>query len=162
MECVGLDAKKPLPFPASSVNAIYEQQMLYAFDADETRRFFLECHRILKPGGVIRVNEGDLRTLVERYLAGDGALVEYANRASYVRVENVSSPGDALSAIFKRWNSMRWLYDVQSLAGHLTAGGFASVAAAGFRESRLADIDALEKDNRDDALGHIWLEAVKP
>ena len=136
--------------------------MLYTFDAEETRRFLGECHRVLEPGGVIRLNEDDLRAVVERYLAGDAALIEYVNGSGHVRVDGVSSPADALMAVFKRWRSLGWLYDAESMAAHLAAAGFEAVEAKGFRESRLPDIEALEKDNRDSVLGQIWLEAVKP
>jgi len=162
LRCEGIDAKRPLPFPSNSVEAIYEQHMLYAFDLDQTRAFFAECYRVLRSDGVLRVNEDDLRTVAERYLQGDSALVEYVNSAGTVRVSGVRAPADAVSAIFKRWRSLAWLHDAQSLASHMAAVGFASIEPKGFRESRLPDIELLEKDNRDSILGQVWLEAVKP
>ncbi len=162
LACVGLDARKPLPFAPASANAIYEQHMLYAFDASETLRFFQECHRVLAPGGVLRVNEDDLRAVAERHLAGDAALVDYVRSASHIKARHVATPGDALSALFKDWASLRWLYDAESLSAHLRAAGFPSVERCGFRQSRIPGIELLEKDNRESVLGQVWLEAVKP
>ncbi len=162
LACVGVDAKRRLPFGSGTVDAVYEQHMLYAFEADETRRFLAECYRVLRPGGRIRLNEDNLRTVVERYLAGDSALIDYAARAPHVRCSGVATAGDALSAILKAWRSLRWLYDVESLSAHLAEAGFTAVAGRDFRDSALPDIEVLEKDNTDSVLGQIWLEGVKP
>lgn len=162
LKCLGLDARRPLPFASGSASAIYEQHMLYAFDAWEALCYFQECYRVLAPGGVLRVNEDDLRAVAERYLAGDKALVDYVRAAPHVRARVVVTPADALSALFKGWRSLRWLYDAESLSAHLRAAGFPTVERSAFRQSRIADIALLEKDNRDSVLGQVWLEAVKP
>ncbi len=162
LHCVGIDARRPLPFADASVAAIYEQHMLYALEPHEARRLFGECHRVLAPGGVLRVNEDDLRAIAERYLAGDPALVDYARGASHARAALVATPADAFLAILGTWRSLRWLYDAESLSAHLRAAGFPLVERRGFRDSRIADIEALEKDNRDSILGQVWLEALKP
>lgn len=162
LKCLGLDARQPLPFPSGSANAIYEQHMLYAFDASETLGFLRECFRVLAPGGLLRLNEDDLRAVAERYLAGDAELVEYVRSAPHISARLVTSPADALSALFKEWGSLRWLYDAESLSALVRAAGFPVTDCCGFRQSRLRDIELLEKDNRSSVLGQIWLEAVKP
>jgi predicted SAM-dependent methyltransferase len=161
LRCAGIDAKKPLPFRAESVHAIFEQHMLYAFEPEETQRLLAECHRVLRPGGVVRLNEDDLHAVAERYVRGDLDLVDYVNREAHVAIENIATPAEAFTAVFKKWSSLRWLYDAQSLAAHLHFAGFTAVELRGFHESRLPDIEALEKDNRDSVLGQIWIEALK-
>jgi len=162
LRCAGIDAKKPLPFPSGSVHAIFEQHMLYAFEPEETQRLLTECHRVLRPGGVVRLNEDDLHAVAERYVRGDLDLVDYVNREAHVAIGHIATPAEAFTAVFKKWSSLKWLYDAQSLAAHLHFAGFALIEFKGFHESRLPDIDALEKDNRDSVLGQIWIEAVKP
>jgi predicted SAM-dependent methyltransferase len=162
VKCLGLDARRRLPFTDGSVDAIYEQHMLYAFELADTQHFFRECYRVLRTGGILRVNEDDLRTIASSYLEGTQQLIGHVNRSSFVRAVGIVYPADALSALFKRWRSLRWFYDAQSLAGHLAEAGFHPVEAAGFRQSRIADIAILEKDNRENPLGQVWLEAIKP
>ena len=160
--CRGFDAKSPLPFPDASVDAIYEQHMLYTFDVGETVGFLRECHRVLTPGGIVRLNEDDLRVLAERYLRGDRELIDYVNAAGHIRVQGIAHPADAFSAIIRKWRSLGWFHDAASLCGHLAGVGFAPAETRRFRDSRLRDIDALEKDNRDSVLGQVWVEGVKP
>jgi SAM-dependent methyltransferase len=62
------NVKKDLPFPDNSIDIIYHSHILEHLRKNEAERFIKECHRILKPGGLIRVVVPDLEKLCEEYL----------------------------------------------------------------------------------------------
>ena len=79
------DARAGLPFPDASVDAVYHSHMLEHLDDASARSFLLECHRILRPGGILRVVVPDLEGIARAYLrelasagaGGDRALYEW-------------------------------------------------------------------------------------
>ena len=62
------DVRKPLPFPEGSISEIYTAHMLEHLYFTEALRVLKECHRVLAPGGVLRVVVPDLRAIVMEYL----------------------------------------------------------------------------------------------
>jgi SAM-dependent methyltransferase len=50
-----LDVRCGLPFAADSVDSIYSTHMIEHFYPDELGKLFLDCARILKPGGGLRL-----------------------------------------------------------------------------------------------------------
>lgn len=63
------DLRHGLPLPDHSCDAVYSSHAIEHFDRDGARRFLLECRRVLKPGGVIRLVAPDLESIVRAYLA---------------------------------------------------------------------------------------------
>lgn len=49
-----VDIRKPLPYPDNSVDFIFTEHVVEHLFQREAWDFFEECHRILKPGGVVR------------------------------------------------------------------------------------------------------------
>ena len=50
-----LDATKPMPFPDGSVYYIFGEHVIEHVDIDDAIAFFKEAHRVLAPGGKIRM-----------------------------------------------------------------------------------------------------------
>jgi predicted SAM-dependent methyltransferase len=50
-----VDITKPLPFPDECADACFASHVVEHVTAPEAFRFFKECHRILKPNGVMRI-----------------------------------------------------------------------------------------------------------
>lgn len=79
-----LDIANPLPIPDGQAEVIYHSNVLEHLDQDQGRNFLAECHRVLKPGGIMRVGIPDLEQIVRQYLAaldtatkqGDAAAAE--------------------------------------------------------------------------------------
>lgn len=55
-----VDICKRLPFDDNSVNFVFTEHVIEHIGGPDAMRFFLECHRILKPGGVVRTAVPDL------------------------------------------------------------------------------------------------------
>lgn len=62
------DARGPLPFADASVDVVYHAHMLEHLEADDARKFLAECHRVLRPGGIVRVVVPDLEGIAQVYL----------------------------------------------------------------------------------------------
>ena len=61
------NASKRIPESNKSVDLIYSCHMIEHLDQEETSKFFNECNRVLKPGGIVRVVVPDFDKLVNSY-----------------------------------------------------------------------------------------------
>ncbi|MGA2750889.1 MAG: methyltransferase domain-containing protein [Verrucomicrobiota bacterium] len=69
------DLRKPLPFPSASCAVVYHSHLLEHLSRAAGREFMAECHRLLQPGGILRVVVPDLETIARLYLQNlDAAL----------------------------------------------------------------------------------------
>lgn len=62
------DIRKPLPFAAETVDAVYHSHLIEHLLACEARAFVSEIWRVLKPDGVVRIATPDLETIARLYL----------------------------------------------------------------------------------------------
>jgi len=65
---IGHDLRKGVPFPDGTYDLVYHSTMLSHFRRPQAVRFMQECHRVLKPGGILRVVTEDLEQLCRAYL----------------------------------------------------------------------------------------------
>nr|MDT0657252.1 methyltransferase domain-containing protein [Micromonospora sp. DSM 115978] len=63
-----VDVTKPLPYPTGTVAAIYSSHMLEHIYFDEALALLREGHRVLRPGGLIRLALPDARELARQLL----------------------------------------------------------------------------------------------
>ena len=63
------DVRKGIPFPNEYFDAVYHSHLLEHFPKDSALPFLQECHRVLKPGGTLRVVVPDLESIVRNYLS---------------------------------------------------------------------------------------------
>jgi predicted SAM-dependent methyltransferase len=109
-----MDLGRPLPFADGSVDAIYHAHVLEHFEPAAGQRLLAECHRVLKPGGIVRVVVPDLEELAQRYLAAlgrkdeleyDWAVIELLDQM--VRTKNEGAMGAFLRE--KNWRDRPWI-----------------------------------------------------
>ncbi|MGH8678073.1 MAG: class I SAM-dependent methyltransferase, partial [Burkholderiales bacterium] len=62
------DLREPFPFPANSFDGVYGSHVLEHLEPDAAIRLLKECHRVLKPGGIVRVVVPDLEVIARLYL----------------------------------------------------------------------------------------------
>jgi SAM-dependent methyltransferase len=65
---IAADLARGIPFPDESFSVVYHSHLLEHFAKPVAGFFLKECHRILKPSGVIRVAVPDLEGIVRNYL----------------------------------------------------------------------------------------------
>jgi SAM-dependent methyltransferase len=148
----GHDLRRGLPeWEAGSVEAVYSCHLLEHLSHEEGERLLREVHRVLRPGGVVRVGVPDFRLFARAYLDGDEAF----SRLYFERYCGPASglPGDApievnpghferygaigaLLAVVHGWGH-RAIYDEEVLRRALVAAGFepASIQRCAFGQS---------------------------
>ncbi len=138
-----LDLSRRFPLPDDSVAAIYSSHTFEHLHVDAAERALAECHRILMPGGVLRIAVPDLDKTVAQY--------------------DPSAPDDFLDGIFQgraasdnRLARHWWHYNAVSLGARMRAAGFSEVDECDFRQGRCPDLEQLEY--RD---GSLFMEAIK-
>jgi len=58
-----------IPFEDQSADVIYHSHVLEHFNRDGGEKFILECFRVLKPGGIIRIAVPDLEEIAKGYVS---------------------------------------------------------------------------------------------
>jgi predicted SAM-dependent methyltransferase len=67
-DVVQYDLSRGIPLPDSSFMVVYHAAVLEHMRREEALSFLQECHRVLQPGGIIRVGVPDLERLCRLYL----------------------------------------------------------------------------------------------
>lgn len=71
------DLRKPLPYKDSSVDAIFHEHFIEHLTKLEAEAFMLDCLRVLKPGGAMRVGWPDLKRLINAYVFKKKSYLDY-------------------------------------------------------------------------------------
>jgi predicted SAM-dependent methyltransferase len=61
-----VDITKPLPFADSSADVIFAEHVAEHTTPQQAWNFFEECHRVLRPGGVVRIAVPSVERIAER------------------------------------------------------------------------------------------------
>lgn len=152
------DATRHLPFADNSADVIYSSHMLEHLTPAGGRRFLAEAHRVLAPGGILRIAVPDLERLARTY-------IETGNADRFVADTLLAdTPPETLLGRIKAFvagpRHHLWMYDGQSLSKKIADSGFveATVLAAG--ATTIADPGALDLSERADE--SVYVEAKKP
>ncbi len=140
------DLRRTFPFDDASVDFIYSSHTLEHFSKEDGERFLKECHRVLKPGGIIRVVVPDLGAIVSDYTNGKTSADTFLD-GLYV-VCNTSGMGFLKRLLAKQIHfPHRCMYDSKTLLARLRNTGFQAESRAAF-ESEIADIMQIESEGR--------------
>ena len=156
-----LNLFRPLPFAGNSVSCIYAGELWEHFEYPDAARLTGECHRVLVPGGVLRVCVPDGREFWGKYVE----LID-ENLAKPPDARNPQRVRDHVQMFFHeictrkvRLGFMghfhKWQFDEVQLVALLESEGFAEVERKKFREGRIPDLDAVENSN------YLIVEGVK-
>jgi SAM-dependent methyltransferase len=163
------DLRKRLPFLDSSFACIYASHLIEHLYQVEGERLLGECHRVLKPGGVLRIVVPDLFALVNDYLH-DKAQRDRRDEAADLLNEKLlfrSSAPPAGSAIYRTYLSLtdfhthKWMYDADSMIRLLKRVGFPNPGEMAYRQSAIVGISDVERPERVLEGAGICIEATK-
>jgi SAM-dependent methyltransferase len=135
------DLRKPLPWGDGTAEAIYTSHTLEHLDKDNGERFIRECHRVLRPDGILRICVPNLQGYVEEYRAGR---LPARDMMTELNVLGWRDRGVAKELYALLSNSFhRCMYDEASLTALLDQCGLAARTCRP-RESDIPDIDRFE------------------
>jgi predicted SAM-dependent methyltransferase len=148
------DFASALPFRSDSIDLLHSEDLLEHLDGDVGKRFLAECHRVLRPHGVMRLLTPDLRALIERvYLQRDAGQLAWCHTHLAA-----NGPCEALNMHLRMNGEHRFVYDEEHLTATLRAIGF-RVRRVRYNWSTVPELRYL--DLRDFGV-NLFLEAVKP
>jgi predicted SAM-dependent methyltransferase len=159
---IELDITAPLPFEAGCLDWVYAEHLIEHVSLDDGISWLSEVHRVLAPGGLLRLTTPDLRGYVRSYLDG-GFFAEHRERMRTVLAPAPPMPGRPafmLNQIFHFFGH-RWIYDVEELRYALSRAGFDpdAVRVCAFAKGRRPDIAALDLPVRNDET--IYIEVAR-
>lgn len=155
-----VDIRNGIPYPDGSAAHVYSSHMIEHLSRWQAADLLKECHRVLAPGGILRLATPDLQMLVDHYVRekeqGDPRAADHFMEGMLTFVEQ---PGSVVQRLGRRLLTAphQWVYDVASLAALIEECGFVSVGARGFREGVTPDLDELEHYDAGQ-----FIEAVRP
>lgn len=158
------DCRQSLPFPDNSVKGIFTEHFFEHIDyIEEVPCFLSECHRVLQPGGVIRIIVPD----AEKYLNGYcKAGWEELSKTRPLDSEHTdfyfnfkyNTKIQLINFVFRQNYEHKYAYDYETLELILSKSGFSSVQRQEFGKSLM---DELCIDQQIRASESLYVEAVK-
>ena len=128
---VYLDASRRLPLPDRVFDLVFAEHLVEHLSRDAGARMLSECHRVLKPGGMLRLSTPDLRFVLRVYSEPSPLTQEYL--AWWFERYEPARPVCAaafLNLFMRRWGH-QYLYDIDTLTDAL------AMASVGFGEIRV-------------------------
>jgi len=147
---VFLDATRPFPFAANTFAFIYTEHMIEHISYEGGRSMMRECHRVLRPGGVIRIVTPSMSFL--------GSLLDAPltpEQAAYIRysyeAHRIAGPaGSAVHVVnnFVRSWGHQFIYDLETLSALVATAGFVEVIPSPLLASAHPALQGLAKTDR--------------
>lgn len=162
----GADLRYPLRVESDLFDGVFSEHTFEHLTYAEGAALLGECHRILKPGALIRIVVPDLSLFIRKYCAGDKGWFAAWERLMFTSSTDatranrlLSTPMEAISFVTQEYGHLS-SWDFETLAAYLERCGFCDVTRWGFRlgadPALLADLDA-----EDRKFVSIYLEARK-
>lgn len=149
------DVSKRIPAETDSVDFIYCAHMIEHLSRWQALAFVHECHRVLRPGGWLRLATPDLALMIREYAergspfmidgftASDAFCAEYAAYAD--------APGNQVRRMIRKLaggDNHQWLYDDEGLKNLLGEGGFEILHSRSYKEGSVPELETIETRGR--------------
>jgi SAM-dependent methyltransferase len=179
--------RRGIPFGDKTFDGVYHSHLLEHIDREDALAFLVECYRVLRPGGVIRVVVPDLEKWANAYAQSlsirsvDNCIEEHEEVVGSLLVQLVQR-GPTTRKMQKpmvRWLERvllgdsakvgwqhRWMYDRLTLKALLGKAGFEECQLVTAWESRIDGWKEFGLDTHADGSEYkpesIWMEGVRP
>ena len=167
-EVVYMDVRKPFPLPGAGFDLVFSEHMIEHLTWTDGQHCLRECHRVLRPGGRIRVATPSLDRLIGLYA---GELTDLQRRyirwslETFIAYADAELPGFVLNNFLRDWGH-EFVYDTRTLRHALETAGFVDVTEWPVGESDDPRLAGLERHMRSAAEFNAYetmvLEARRP
>lgn len=123
--------------PSNSVDAIFTEHFLEHLTHADGIFLLSECHRVLKPGGVMRICVPDLAHLVDKYIRRD---VFWGGPGGW----EPKTPCRMVNEGMTSWGH-QFMYDFEELATSARAAGFETIYTVQVGESSFPDLCGIDR-----------------
>lgn len=164
---VHLDLTEPFPIPSASVDLVFSEHVIEHLPLAGGFNMLREAHRVLTPGGRIRISTPSLTTLLAIYAEPD---VPDHRRyldwhfETWLDGSEMRTPAIALNDFMRNWGHLL-IYDPETLTAMIKEAGFEQVSECELQRSADDRLTGLENDTRMPerllALHTMTFEAVK-
>jgi predicted SAM-dependent methyltransferase len=144
---------KGLPFASESCAVIFGEHVIEHMPREDAANLLCECHRVLQPGGVLRLSTPDGARYLRSY-TGDGEFLRHP--AFSLPMETRM---DRINQVMREFGQHLWIYDAESLTRLLHQAGFSAAVERQFRESQHPRLKDVDSEGR--AFESLYVEAVK-
>jgi predicted SAM-dependent methyltransferase len=156
-----LDATKPFGLPDNSFSFVFSEHMIEHIPYIDALSMLRECHRVLRPGGRIRISTPDLAFVVGLYISEKSEQQKsYIKWSTSAFVSWAPYPSDAfvINNFVRNWGH-QFIYDEKTLRSALSGAGFNNLIRCNLQESVSEVLSNLENEQRMPG-GFLRLETV--
>ena len=138
---LSLDFRWGLPFAAGSTERVYLSHVLeHAYYPNEALQLLREIHRVLCPGGRVRIVVPDIEACIEAYCANDQRFIKgrqehWPDWKIDTRMESFLGFAGVGPHPGMFGETHKWGYDFETLAHVLRQAGFADIRRSGYQQS---------------------------
>jgi len=135
-----MDLNENFPLPSDSFDYIFSQQGIEHFTYYRGIHILGECFRVLKPGGMVRIETPNLVYFIDNYRANDKPVA----KAVHEWAEELDAPPThltSLNMVVRHWGHL-YVYDVETLTELCRACGFANVHEVEMGKTNIAPFKA--------------------
>jgi len=135
-DVVSVDLTRPLPVASGVVDFVFTEHFIEHITRNKGAALMAECHRVLRPGGVLRISTPSLRKLVAEYTSG--RIEEWGDVDWLPR-----TPCQMINEGVRDWGH-QFVYDHDEMHLLLADAGFHDVVDRDWRSSGHAALQGLE------------------
>lgn len=147
------DFNRKFPFDDNTFDGVFCEHVLEHFTYEDGRKLMMECKRILKDGGTVRIIVPDGKKILDTYFRDPAKIVEYKHAES-------GQPMEAVNTWFYQRYEHQCIYDASYLQDSLLKAGFTSATQVSYRNSLLGG-ENLILDDPKYAWESLYVEAKK-
>ncbi len=139
-------------FPDNSFDYVFSEHNIEHFDIRSAMHILLECQRVLKPGGILRISTPDLAKLIDFYLNDSDLHNDYCkfqtdNWLPLLKNCGVYNKAFVLNDFFRNWGH-KTIFDFDSLSQLLSLTGFENIIRVELNSSEHAELKSIEKHDQ--------------
>ena len=138
-----------LPFTSGVAKLMHTEDFIDQLQLENAAAFLSECHRILAPGGVLRVLTPDMRKLAQLYLDDPEQLRTLWNRFVGVPL-SVDTAGEVFN-LGMRFAGHTFLYDEETFKALASRCGF-DARRVEYRQSEVPELRGLDLRSPENAI----------
>ena len=145
-----IDMTERLPFEDACFDYMFSEHVIEHLSYEQGLGMLCECHRVLRPGGRIRIATPDLAFLVDLYAAEKSDLqLRYIDWATvgYVSKAPVRADTFVINNFVRNWGHT-FIYDEKVLRVSLYLAGFRAMTRCALNDSSDENLCNLENEER--------------